>query len=441
MPDLGENPLLVADSLIPPPLPFPTLVVSSPGRLADRSLKDRLNSYFARAYVPVPTADDVLALNALASDPLDEAGIKERMELWGPIPRHVLVKSSTTEQLDLWESVKGVSLDALVALARAQASRHGSGDELDARHRIMHERAAGQDAEPGTPASDPTREEFYARGAVTIASPSLLLWIAERIIEEKKWDAAHLIDACVGIGALGALRGIKFEEAVLAALEEGCELACVPLVDAQPRGKVIAVAATAEPAAAIPATTSTDDAADGEGPMRKVLAAPRVTWTTTAELAQHRGVMSLLVPSNRNAAGLDALIWDESTKHHLPLDCTVSKQHGLHAQGLADAVMQLGWTPDDGWPRPPSAKNKRMQIKYFWAVPEDVFKKWTVRQLPKEGSDKTPAAKAAYEHAQQYTLCVPPQLTISRLASACKSQGVRFPTEILRGSRTCPAAP
>ena len=81
MPDLGENPLLVADSLLPPPLPFPTLVVSSPGRLADRSLNDRLNSYYGpRAYIPVPTADDVLALNALAPPPLDEKGIKERME-------------------------------------------------------------------------------------------------------------------------------------------------------------------------------------------------------------------------------------------------------------------------------------------------------------------------------------------------------------------------
>lgn len=435
MPDLGENPLLVADSLLPPPLPFPTLVVSSPGRLADRGLNDRLNSYYARAYIPVPTADDVLALNALDSTPLDEKGIKERMELWGPIPRHVLIDCSREEQLDLWKRVQGVSLDALVALARAQASSHGGGDELDARHRIVQERAAGQDAEPGTPAADPTRVEFYARGAVTIASPSLLRWIAERLIEEKKWDAAHLIDASVGIGALGALRGIKFEEAVLAALEEGCELACLPLADARPRGKADAGAAASAPAAATPAATAADDAAaDSEGPTRKVLAAPRVTWTTAAELAQHKGVLSLLVPSNRNVAGLDALIWDESTKRHLPLDCTVSKQHGLHAQGLADAVMQLGWSPDNGWPRLSSAKSKqtRMQIKYFWAVPEDIFKKRIVRQLPKKGSNETHEAKAAYEHVQQYALCVPPQLTITRVASACRSQGVRLPAELLR---------
>jgi hypothetical protein len=104
----------------------------------------------------VPTADDVLALNALDSTPLDEKGIKERMELWGPIPRHVLIDCSREEQLDLWKRVQGVSLDALVALARAQASSHGGGDELDARHRIVQERAAGQDAEPGTPAADPT---------------------------------------------------------------------------------------------------------------------------------------------------------------------------------------------------------------------------------------------------------------------------------------------
>jgi hypothetical protein len=449
MPDLGENPLLVADSLVPPPLPFPTLVVSSPGRLADRSLKDTLNSYYARAYVPVPTEDDVLALNALSSAPLDEEGIKERMELWGPIPRHVLVKWHREEQLELWKRVQGVSLDALVALARSHASNSSSGDELDARHRIVHERAAGQDAKAGTPAADPTRVDYYARGNVTIASRSLLRWIAERVIEEKKWDAAHLIDASVGIGALGALRGIKFEEAVLAALEEGCKLACRPLADARPRGKVdagAAAAAAAAPAAAAAtpaaaasltpaaATPAADDdkATDHEGPIREVPAAPRVTWRTAAELAQHKGVMSLLVPTDRNVAGLDALIWDESSKHHLPLDCTISEQHGLHAQGLADAVMQLGWSPDSGWPRPASAKNKRMQIKYFWAVPEDVFKKWIVRQLPKKGSDETPEAKAAYEHAQQFALCVPPQLTITRVALASKAIGIRLPAELLR---------
>lgn len=215
---------------------------------------------------------------------------------------------------------------------------------------------------------------------------------------------------------------------MLAALEEGCELQCRALV--VPRSKGGAAPALPagdgggeEEAAALGGAASggaggaggagapedapagDDDAVDSEGPTRKLAATSRVTWMSAAELPRYKADSRLLVPHDRNAAGLDALVWDADAGHHWPLDCTISAKHGLHAQGLADAVMQLGWSPDDGWPRPPSAEKRRMQIKYFWAVPQDVFPKWVSRQPAKRGSDTTPAAKAAYKHAKQYVLC------------------------------------
>ena len=46
------------------------------------------------------------------------------------------------------------------------------------------------------------------------------------------------------------------------------------------------------------------------------------------------------------------LLWDERAGHHWPVDATVvAAQQGLHVQGLADAIVALGWTPEQGWPR------------------------------------------------------------------------------------------
>jgi hypothetical protein len=54
MRDIGPNPLLIADSMLPPVLRFPTLVVSSPGRLSDRNLNNTLNSYWGVALHAYP---------------------------------------------------------------------------------------------------------------------------------------------------------------------------------------------------------------------------------------------------------------------------------------------------------------------------------------------------------------------------------------------------
>jgi len=404
MAGLGEDPLVIADSVLPPVLRHPTLVVSSPGRLAKRELRDTLNHYWdQRFYMPVPSEEELLAMRAVAFPTVDEASVKQRMQLWGPIPRHVLVKVEPMQQRALWMSADAVSLDSISALARGQASGHaGHGDEQDAPHRLVHERAAGQDADAGTSSADPNNAAFYERGRVVIASPPILRYIAGRMEKEQAWRAAFIVDASVGIGALGALRGLKFESIVLALLEEGgFDLACRDLKDKK-------------------ISTLT------------IPAAPRVEWVTPADLGQFRGSPQLLVPRDRIAAGLDVLIWDKEAGHHWPLDATVSASHGLHAQGLADAVQALGWTPEDGWPRTADQQNRALQIKYFWAVPEDRFHAgWMQPQTTKADTCTTDAAKATFAQVKQYALCFPPSVTISRVAKTCEQQGVPLPTSLV----------
>lgn len=401
MPGLGEHPLIIADSLLPPVLRHPTLVVSSPGRLVNRELKDTLNSYWdQRFYMPLPTTAEIWDMQAVAFPHLDRAGVERRLGLWGPVPRYVLVKVDPEQQVQLWLDAESVQLDTLAALARGHV---GLGGERDAPYRLVHARAAGQDAEPGSRVADPSNAAFYRRGRVAIASLPMLRHIVTTLKRTQAWHAAFLVDASLGIGDLGSLHGLKFENIVCALLEEGLTLPCRDLHDD---------------------STST----------LTIRATPRAIWSDPAELEKLRGSPRLLVPRDRNEAGLDALLWDEHAAHHWPLDCTVSASHGLHAQGLAHAVKALGWTPEGGWPRKtgPGNQNRAPRIKYYWAVPEDRFNRgWSEPQHPKKGTDGSLLARATFERVHQYALSIPPAQTIARVAKVCEQEGVPLPGRLL----------
>jgi len=434
--DLGEEPLFIADSFLPPVLSMPTLVVSSPGRLANRDLNNRLNSYkLRRHYMPIPDEEEVLQLRAACFSHLDVDGVMHRMQLWGPVPRHVLVHTSVDEQKDLWAKADAVKLDTLTALARGHATGNaGVGDEQDAPHRLVHERAAGQDAEPGAPEADVNSSAYYMRGNVVLASPAMMRYLAQRLDDEGNWNAKFLIDASVGIGAFGALRGLKFDELVLSMLEDGTEFESRRLLKGGRRKaqQTAATAAAAAAALAPPVAPAGSVAADDEdAPTRSVPPTPRVVWSFARELQPHRGIPSLLVPRVRNEAGLDALIWDPEAGHHWPLDCTVAEAHGVHAQGVSDAVRALGWVPTVGWPDH-GAKKGVQHIKYFWVLPEDRFRHWWTPQPAKDGSDCSVESKEAFANLWQYALCVTAAASTKQVAKTLEQQGVKLPIELVR---------
>ena len=442
----GAEPLFIADSFLPPVLPMPTLVVSSPGRLASRDLSDALNNYSENwCYMPVPTEEELLEMNKVCFNGKDEAGVRHRMKLWGPIPRHVLVKTSPSEQKRIWATAASVSLDTLVAVATS------FGDQLDAPHRLVHERAAGQDAAPDTLEADMNCFEYYARGKVVLASPSVTRYLAQRLVQEGKWNAKFLIDNSVGIGPLGALRGLKFEELVLTMLADGADFECRLLQEGGRRKAKQSAAARASPlsassfsastaaagaaspsaaaAAAVAEEKEEEEEEGGEGGTRSVQSTPRFVWSNASELSSRSGIPSLLVPRVRNNAGLDALIWDPDAGHHWPLDCTVSEQHGVHAQGVSDAVRAFGWTPANGWPDHGPRKGAKL-IKYFWVLPEDRFKDWWSPQAATGGSDSSSEAKEAFVKLRQYALCVTSEASMRQVEKVLGEQGVMLPIEM-----------
>jgi hypothetical protein len=85
-----------------------------------------------------------------------------------------------------------------------------------------------------------------------------------------------------------------------------------------------AVMHAARPALCAPITSDVDDALL-DVPVQELHA-----WHQTSDLIRRGSFPAMLVPSNSNEAGLDALLWLSATAHHVPIDCTVSSSHGLH---------------------------------------------------------------------------------------------------------------
>jgi len=188
------NPVFLCDSIIPPTPPFPCVVVSSPGRLARLASEELQQQYMPWLYVPVPTEEEVLRMREVAFQHEPEAIVRQRMALWGPNPRYVLVRTSKHEQDEAWGLARSATLQDVLKAAKAESFGAPIGDKGDAPHRLVMERCVGQDAPVGSPESDMRNRAFWERGAVVIASSPMARYVVDRMAEEKRW-AAFLANA------------------------------------------------------------------------------------------------------------------------------------------------------------------------------------------------------------------------------------------------------
>lgn len=111
-PRVSDDAIIVADSYVPRVLPNVTLVMSSPGRLADRALRDKLNLYMPRMVMPVPTERGIWRMRELAFRGLDEEGIRHRLKLWGAIPRLVLANVDRSFQTKARAEIESVPTES-----------------------------------------------------------------------------------------------------------------------------------------------------------------------------------------------------------------------------------------------------------------------------------------------------------------------------------------
>jgi len=62
--------------------------------------------------------------------------VRQRMALWGPNPRYVLVRTSKVEQDDAWKLARSATLRDLEKAAKAEFFGGSPGDKGDAPHRV-----------------------------------------------------------------------------------------------------------------------------------------------------------------------------------------------------------------------------------------------------------------------------------------------------------------
>lgn len=145
MTGLGQHPLVIADSVLPPAMRHPTLVVASTERLAKSDSADLKDYSLQHLHMPALTEEELWEMHAAAFRHLDKDGVERRLALWGPIPRHVLVKVTPEDQ------------QALGASKQASLQHARGGDDLEV---LVHERTAGQGAGTGSAAADPSHAAF-----------------------------------------------------------------------------------------------------------------------------------------------------------------------------------------------------------------------------------------------------------------------------------------
>jgi hypothetical protein len=360
----GPVPVCICDSMVPQVVSCPTLIVSSPGAL-QKGGTDVSHHFQLKDVMPLPDEAQIVLMHAVTKPlladgtPMPLADVLERMNVWGPIPRHVLYAAPTIGRDGLWEKVLGSKSAEIVAAARLVLSG-GALDSADTRHRFLLLRAAGQDQPSTLTYADGA---YYAPGGVAIASNQLHNALFKLLARDNDFESLRWLAAVARVTPFAVARGHAFDPAAATALH---------------RGGTFTVRALVEDGVG----------AEVEWPLDATSVA---VFARNSELRRLLPSKQFLYPIAGNVPGFDALLWVETLGQYAVVDFTVSDDHGIHEQGLRQMLVGIGWTKD-GWPTSAPFLDTtdaaaRRRIPYVWVVPEDKWDSWTRPQSPKLGTN------------------------------------------------------
>lgn len=116
------DPVLVADSVIPPEAFMPTLVLASPGRVLAQEAKNRVKTFGWKWRMPLPSCAELLDMHRVVFSHLSREDCIARMELWGPIPRLVFIVIDVHQQRIAWDELRMLNRDQIAAVLRSTLS-------------------------------------------------------------------------------------------------------------------------------------------------------------------------------------------------------------------------------------------------------------------------------------------------------------------------------
>jgi hypothetical protein len=331
------DPVVIADSVVPKAYKVPTIIISSPGRLNDRILTNKLNYFDERDYLPIPTLEEMNNMAEVLHPHLDKAGIEERIAKWGHIPRFVFVKISAKQQAKRLRDIVDLPLEKL-----KKALRNSSTIEArDASHTVLGEYPTGQIV-PGQKlkTSDP---KYYSFGGCQFLSDYVGALVMDTALKAGTFETQFFVDATAQIAGVATLNGTFLEVIGKLWLMDGDTTMIRKLSGGR----------------------------DAKQPAKNITIPklPAVQFTNVTELTAKKRTSGIFIPAKSNQVSFDAIVWDPAKKLRLFINFTKNRKHGLHVAGLYEVVKALGYTDATGWPG--SAGNKT--VDFAFGVPKGVM--------------------------------------------------------------------
>jgi hypothetical protein len=332
----------IADTTFPTLDICPRVVISSPGQLCNIDGEIRQSIGIDRFYFPTPTPEEVLQLKQLAFSERSDESVSKLIAQWGPIPRHVLTLALPNNQESLSQQLREVKPERLEAAVKGRTLH-------DIAHRVLLEHCRGEDASHGLNMDD---IGYYAVGKRSFVSFAVAAYVLGRVSDGCKFDAQMLVDATVGIAAVGGYRGTLFEGIVF-------DMLCASRTRWEGRTLFPSPKPIATPIVV-------------ETPKLK-----RVIFTSLDELSvlyRHDGNTknTLFVPTNPTFCAVDGILCKDANTNppYFFLQTTTQVDHDLKGKGLLAVARALGWTCAAGWG--PSKK----QVVFVWLVSTETYDSW-----------------------------------------------------------------
>ena len=364
--------VLICDGMTPPICSAFTVLITSPRRERWKEFDKCIDAQ--RLFFPVFSRHEIEDMRGACfpqlSGPEAEAGVQERYDKWGGIPRYVLGKLDKGVQGLLERATTRINVSALLRdLDKGEIE-----SDMTVSHRLVHLKPAGERADG--PFADPRSADSYEFARSELCSAHIADAVL-RAVEQRDLDHLHsmLADGLAN-ATFARLYGSLFERAALRALAAGGKFERYDLTNATAAPHLVLA-----PSSIVTFTSATHLAEEVRA--RKALG--------TLDTA-------VFVPRSKNFTAVDAALG----RGPLLLNFTINTDHKLimsnqaGSEGVAPVVKALGVAPDK-------------DIEFLWVLPTERFNE--VREAGKPfkviEASQDATSGAAQRRVVQYALRVP----------------------------------
>jgi hypothetical protein len=361
--------VLICDGVKPPVCSAFTVLITSPVRERWKEFDKCVDA--RRLFFPVFSRHEIEDMRRACFPRLSgaeaEAGVQQRYEKWGGIPRYVLAKLGKDSQELLDSAVTRVNINELFGKLGARELE----SDVGTFHRLVHLKPVGEAAD-GTFAH-PGDADSYSIARSELGSPYIKRAVFEALDDHELQRLDALLTRVPASPAAARLYGDIFKQAALQALLAGGEFDCCELSEGGKDGML-----------ALPPSKTTFFASVVE------------LASTVRALSPATLDSTIFVPSSTNYTAVDAALG----RGKALVNFTINTEHELklhHATRVGEGAAPVA----DALGAP--------EISFYWALPSSRYDVVRRRRTPFPVTGLVRGALGAAERSRvkQYALRVP----------------------------------